>query len=126
MPQPFRIGSCTDQNMTWPETVERWRSFEALGVDSIWVCDRLIEPSRPTGPPHEGWTLLTALAAVTERVRLGVLVASNTFRHPAVTAKMADTLDHVSNGRAEVGIGAGWYVPEHEKFGLEFLPPAER
>jgi F420-dependent oxidoreductase-like protein len=126
MPQPLRIGICTDQNMTWPETLERWQYFEALGFDSIWVCDHLIQPSRPTGPYHEGWTLLTALAARTERARLGVLVASNTFRHPAITAKMAITLDHVSNGRAEVGIGAGWYVPEHEKFGLEFLDAGAR
>ena len=116
----LRFGICTDQNMTWPKTVERWRYFEQLGFDSIWDCDHFMQPSRPEGPYLEGWTLLAGLATVTERVRIGVLVSSNTFRHPALLAKQAVTVDHISNGRLEVGLGAGWYVPEHEKFGIEF------
>ncbi len=125
MASRLRFGICTDQNLPWPTLVERWRYFEALGFDSVWDCDHYIQPSRPTGPYFEGWTLLAGLAARTERVRVGVLVSSNTFRHPALLAKEAVTVDHISNGRLELGLGAGWYVPEHEKFGLDFPPPAE-
>ncbi len=125
MPQPLRFGICTDQNMDWPTTVERWRYLESLGFDSLWDCDHMVQPSRPDGPYHEGWTLLAGLAAVTERVRIGVLVSSNTFRHPALLAKEAATVDHISNGRLELGLGAGWYVPEHTMFGLEFPEPPE-
>ena len=125
MPQPLRIGICTDQNMDWPTTVERWRYYESLGVDSLWVCDHYTQPSRPGGWYFEGWTLLAGLAAVTQRARIGVLVSSNTFRHPALLAKEAITLDHISNGRLEVGIGAGWYAKEHEQFGIEFPETGE-
>jgi F420-dependent oxidoreductase-like protein len=121
----LKFGICTDQNMDWPTTVERWKYFEQLGFDSIWDCDHYVQPSRPTGPYHEGWTLLAALAAVTERIRIGVLVSCNTFRHPALLAKEAITVDHISNGRLELGIGAGWYVPEHEMFGIPFPAPGE-
>jgi len=120
-----RFGIVTDQNLPWPTLVERWRLFEALGFDSAWDCDHFIQPSRPTGPYFEAWTLLAGLAAVTERIRIGVLVTSNTFRHPALLAKEAVTVDHISNGRLEVGFGAGWYEPEHPMFGLEFPPPGE-
>lgn len=125
MPAGMRFGICTDQNMSWETTVERWRYFEELGFDSVWDCDHLIQPSRPTGPYFEGWTLLAGLAARTERIRIGVLVSCNTFRHPVVVAKEAITIDHISNGRLEVGLGAGWYVPEHEMFGIDFPAPAE-
>jgi len=118
--QSLRFGICIDQNLPWRETVERWQLIEQLGYDSIWNCDHLIQPSRPTGPYFEAWTQLAALAALTSRVRIGVLVSSNTFRHPALLAKEAMTVDHISNGRLEVGLGAGWYVPEHEAFGLAF------
>jgi F420-dependent oxidoreductase-like protein len=125
MTRPLSFGICTDQNMPWERTVERWRMFERLGFDSAWVCDHLVQPSRPTGPYFEAWTLLAALAARTERIRVGVLVSCNTFRHPAVLAKQAVTLDHVSGGRLEVGLGAGWYEPEHAMFGIPFPDTAE-
>lgn len=121
----LRFGICTDQNMPWALTVERWKYFEALGFDSIWNCDHLIQPSNPTGPYFEGWTQLAGLAAVTEKIRIGVLVSSNTFRHPSLLAKEVATVDHISNGRLEVGIGAGWYQPEHEAYGLDFPAPGE-
>jgi len=121
----IRFGLCTDQNLPFDTTVERWRYFEELGFDSVWDCDHFQQPSRPQGPYFEGWTLLAALAAQTSRIRIGVLVSCNTFRHPALLAKEAVTVDHVSNGRLELGIGAGWYVPEHQAFGLDFPDTAE-
>jgi F420-dependent oxidoreductase-like protein len=116
----LRFGICTDQNLSWPTLVERWRLFEELGFDSAWDCDHFVQPSRPEGPYMESWTLLAALAARTERIRIGVLVSSNTFRHPALLAKQAATVDQISGGRLELGLGAGWYQPEHEMFGLDF------
>jgi alkanesulfonate monooxygenase SsuD/methylene tetrahydromethanopterin reductase-like flavin-dependent oxidoreductase (luciferase family) len=100
--------------------------FDALGFASAWDCDHFVQPSRPTGPYFEAWTLLAALATVTERIRIGVLVSSNTFRHPVLLAKEVVTIDHISNGRLDVGLGAGWYEPEHATFGIDFPPPAER
>jgi alkanesulfonate monooxygenase SsuD/methylene tetrahydromethanopterin reductase-like flavin-dependent oxidoreductase (luciferase family) len=106
--------------MTWERSVERWQLFEQLGFESAWVCDHLVQPSRPQGPYLEAWSLLAGLAARTEKMRIGVLVSCNTFRHPSVLAKMAITVDHISNGRLEVGLGAGWYEPEHAMFGIPF------
>jgi len=120
MARRFRVGICTDQNMPWDKHVERWQLFERLGFESAWLCDHLVQPSRPTGPYVEALTLLAGLAARTEKIRVGVLVTSNTFRYPQVLAKMAVTVDHISNGRLEVGIGAGWYEPEHTMFGIAF------
>ena len=120
MARRFRFGICTDQNMTWEKNVERWQWFERLGFESAWVCDHLVQPSRPQGPYLEAWTLLAGLAARTEKIRIGVLVTSNTFRHPSVLARMAVTVDHISNGRLEIGLGAGWYEPEHTMFGIPF------
>src|SRR5579859_7523885 len=120
MARRFRFGICTDQNMTWDKTVERWHLFERLGFESAWLCDHLVQPSRPDGPYFEAWTLLAALAARTSTIRIGVLVTSNTFRHPSVLAKQAVTVDHVSGGRLELGLGAGWYEPEHRMFGIPF------
>jgi alkanesulfonate monooxygenase SsuD/methylene tetrahydromethanopterin reductase-like flavin-dependent oxidoreductase (luciferase family) len=126
MSRECRFGICTDQNLPWPTLVERWRYFEAVGFDSVWVCDHLNQPSHPSNPYYEGWTTLAGLAAITRRIRIGVLVTSNTFRHPAVLAQEAITVDHISQGRLEVGLGAGWYVPEHEQFGIPFPLPGER
>src|SRR5262249_43003322 len=125
MAREFRFGICTDQNMPWDKTGERWQLFETLGLESAWLCDHLIQPSRPQGPYYEAWTLLGGLAARTERIRIGVLVTSNTFRHPSVLAKQAVVADHISNGRLEFGFGAGWYEPEHAMFGLPFPEPRE-
>lgn len=121
-----RFGICTDQNLPFETLAERWQYFEQLRFDSVWDCDHFNQPSRPDGPYFEGWTLLAALAARTERIRVGVLVSSNTFRHPALIAQQAVTLDHISNGRLELGLGAGWFVAEHERFGIPFPPPGER
>src|ERR1700681_1057897 len=122
----LRFGICTDQNMAWSTLVERWKLYEELGFDSVWDCDHYVQPSRPHGPYFEGWTLLAGLAAVTSRIRIGVLVSCNTFRHPSLLAKEAVTVDHISNGRLELGLGAGWYEAEHTMFGIDFPDPAER
>ncbi len=125
MAQQLRFGICTDQNQPWDVVVERWQLFEKMGFDSVWDCDHWVQPSKPSGPYFEAWTLLAALAARTERIRIGVLVSCNTFRHPAILAKEAVTIDHVSNGRLELGLGAGWYVPEHEMLGIDFPSAGE-
>lgn len=122
----MRFGIVIDQNLDWKTTVERWKMFDELGFDSVWNCDHLIQPSRPNGPYFEAWTQLAALATVTRRARIGVLVSSNTFRHPALLARQAITVDHISKGRLDVGFGAGWYEPEHAMFGLQFYEPKER
>ncbi len=93
---------------------------EAAGFDSLWVFDHLLYrfPDKPTMGIWEAWTTLTAIAEATERVEIGALVLCTAFRNPAVLAKMADTLDEVSNGRLILGLGAGWHDPEFEAFGL--------
>ena len=120
-----RFGICTDQNLPYATLVKRWQYFEELGFDSVWDCDHFNQPSNPSGPYFEGWTLLAALATRTERIRLGVLVSCNTFRHPALLAQEAITVDHISNGRLELGFGAGWFAGEHQRVGIDFPAPAE-
>ena len=122
----MRFGICTDQTVAFEELARRWQHFEELGFDSVWDCDHLNRPSDPTGPYFEGWTLLSALAARTESIRVGCLVSCNTFRHPAITAQAAVTVDHVSNGRLELGFGAGWFEDEHARFGIDLGTPGER
>jgi len=119
------FGMQTPQLRPWPEMVERWQWFESLGFDSCWLPDHYVPPFWVEGPLFEAWTLLAALATKTERIRLGVLVSSNTFRHPPLVAKQAATLDHISAGRLELGLGGGWFVREHQMFGIELPGPAE-
>ncbi|MBA2760155.1 MAG: LLM class flavin-dependent oxidoreductase [Chloroflexia bacterium] len=119
------FGIQTIQTWTWQEMLERWAWFEDLGWDSLWLPDHFVPTARPDGPMFEAWTLLAALATKTTKARLGVLVSSNTFRHPALLAKQAVTIDHISNGRMELGVGAGWFADEHEMFGLDFPKTGE-
>ncbi len=95
---------------------------ESDGFDSIWLADHLMyrNPGEPTRGLWECWTLLAALAEATQRVEIGTLVLCNSFRHPAILAKMATAADEVSDGRLILGIGAGWNEPEYEAFGLPF------
>ena len=105
-------------------TYANWDTFltiakqsEQLGYDSVWVSDHFISPSgRPYG--LEAWTALSALASSTHKIRLGTYVLCNQFRHPSLLAKMASTLDNISEGRLELGIGAGWLRDEHIAFGF--------
>ncbi|HEX5499328.1 MAG TPA: LLM class flavin-dependent oxidoreductase [Thermomicrobiales bacterium] len=116
----LRFGIQTPPTRPWPDMLALWRSAEALGFDSAWLPDHFVPPFRPELPAFEAWTLLAALADGTERIRLGVLVSSNTFRHPPLVAKEAVTIDHISGGRLELGLGAGWFQPEHAIFGISF------
>lgn len=114
------------QHTTYHDYVDLWRSAEELGYDWASVFDHFIPiQTDPLGPCFEGLTLLAALAAQTERIRCGILVVGNTYRHPAVLANMAATIDHVSGGRLELGVGAGWWEMEHQQYGIE-LPPIGR
>ena len=114
--------------MRWPEYAAMARAAEHAGFDSIWLGDHLLyrDDGRPERGPWEAWTLLAALAAVTERVTLGTLVACAAFHPPAVLAKMAATVDEVSGGRLVLGIGAGWNRAEFDAFGLPFDHRASR
>jgi F420-dependent oxidoreductase-like protein len=110
------------QNTTFADYLALWRKVEELGFDWASVFDHFIpmRPADPAGPCFEGLTLLSALAAHTSRLRCGILVVGNTYRNPAVLAKIAVTIDHVSAGRLELGIGAGWYELEHDEYGIPF------
>ena len=103
------------------------RFAENAGFDGAWVFDHF-KPlyGDPNGPCFEGWTALAGLAALTSRIRLGVLVTGITYRHPSVLATEAITVDHISNGRLELGMGAAWHQPEHEELGIPFPPIKER
>jgi F420-dependent oxidoreductase-like protein len=108
------------QHTTWPEFRDTARAAEAAGWDSVWTWDHLLAIFGPWEQGiFEGWTTLSATAAVTERIRLGLMVGANTFRNPGLTAKLATTLDHVSGGRAVLGIGGAWFEREHDAFGFD-------
>ena len=107
------------QHTDWPGFRDAALAAEANGWDSVWTWDHLLAIFGPWEQPIlEGWTTLSAVAAVTNRVRLGLMVGANTFRNPGLTAKLATTLDNVSGGRAVLGIGGAWFEREHEAFGI--------
>ncbi len=124
-PHPLTFGIQT-LGLPWDELKESWLRYEADGWDALWIPDHLSTPDGVPGPFLDAWVSLAALASLTSRARIGVLVSSNTFRHPSVLAKQAVTVDHVSNGRLILGIGAGWYEWEHEAFGIDFPPTGLR
>lgn len=106
----------------WPEMAEMARVAETIGLDSIWVGDHLLyrDDGKPARGPWEAWTLLAALASVTERVEIGPLVASTSFHNPAMLAKKAATIEEISGGRLILGLGAGWNRTEYDAFGFPF------
>jgi F420-dependent oxidoreductase-like protein len=119
---PVKLGVLLwNQRAEWSELREAAVAADELGYDSIWTWDHvypIVGGSR--GPTLEGYMLLAAWAALTKRATLGLMVGANTFRNPALVAKMVTTLDHVSNGRAVLGIGGAWFEEEHAAFGIEF------
>lgn len=120
---PLGYGDIADGRApTFVETLDFSRKAEAIGLDSLWVYDHLIFrfPPEPDEGLHEAWTTLTALAATVPRVELGALVMCSSFRNAGLMAKMAATLDDLSEGRLILGLGCGWHGPEYEAFGFPF------
>jgi alkanesulfonate monooxygenase SsuD/methylene tetrahydromethanopterin reductase-like flavin-dependent oxidoreductase (luciferase family) len=125
MTRPCKVGVQlpeVERFVPWPEYLDLARRAEEVGFDSIWVGDHLIYdlPDGSTRGPYEAWTSLAAIAAVTERVELGPLVASTSFHAPAMLAKQAATVDAISQGRLIVGLGAGWNRREFDGFGFPY------
>lgn len=107
------------QFASWDEIIRVWQRAEALGYETAWTYDHFVAVMMdPFDPCLEAWSCLAALAVHTKRLRIGTLVTGNTYRHPAILAKIATTVDVISGGRLEFGIGTGWYEPEHTMFGL--------
>jgi alkanesulfonate monooxygenase SsuD/methylene tetrahydromethanopterin reductase-like flavin-dependent oxidoreductase (luciferase family) len=119
---PIRLGAlCWNQYADWPSLLQAGIRADELGYSTLWTWDHLYPiVGSWEGPILEGWTVLTGWAMATERIRIGLMVGANTFREPALTAKIATTLDHVSGGRAILGIGAAWFEREHVAYGLRF------
>jgi F420-dependent oxidoreductase-like protein len=126
----MRFAVWPDQARPWTEIAAIADHAESAGWDGCYVYDHFMPHDEGgdilDGPVHEGWTLLTAIACRTERLRLGTLVLGNLYRHPAVVANMAATLDHVSDGRLVLGLGAGWQQNEHRAYGIPLPPPRPR
>jgi alkanesulfonate monooxygenase SsuD/methylene tetrahydromethanopterin reductase-like flavin-dependent oxidoreductase (luciferase family) len=116
------------QRTTYEKMLRVWQEADSIpSIEHAWLFDHFMPLGRDcTGPCREGWTLLAAFAALTQRVRLGLMVTGNTYRHPAVLAKMAATVDVISGGRLDFGIGAGIYETEHQAYGIPFYAPGER
>ena len=123
MKQPVRVGLKLSQDATADVMKRVWEVAESAGFDHCWAFDHLasIGPGGPDRPVFDGWTLLGAMAMATSRVRLGLLVTGITYRNPALLAKLAVTVDHLSGGRLEFGVGAAWAQNEHEMYGIEGL-----
>jgi alkanesulfonate monooxygenase SsuD/methylene tetrahydromethanopterin reductase-like flavin-dependent oxidoreductase (luciferase family) len=111
---------------TWEESKSAAIEFEAMGYDSLWVCDHLYGPQSPSIPILEAWSLIAALAAVTERVEIGTLVTPAGMRNPAQLGKVISTIDNIAGGRIIPGFGAGWMAREFTDFGVPFLPVGQR
>ncbi|HSD49751.1 MAG TPA: TIGR03560 family F420-dependent LLM class oxidoreductase [Actinomycetota bacterium] len=115
------------EGVTWPRWLRVARTAERLGFEALFTSDHYFSvQGAPGRGSNDAWTILAGLAASTERIRLGTMVSPVTFRHPTVLAKIATTVDHISGGRVEIGIGAGWWQEEHRTHGFPFPPTAER
>jgi alkanesulfonate monooxygenase SsuD/methylene tetrahydromethanopterin reductase-like flavin-dependent oxidoreductase (luciferase family) len=124
-----KLGAlCWNQYTDWPALLEAGQRADRIGYDTLWTWDHLYPiVGSAEGPMFEAWLTITAWAQATVRVRIGLMVGANTFRDPAVVAKMATTFDHISGGRAILGIGAAWFETEHRAFGLQYgSGPPER
>lgn len=117
------------QDSEWAPIEAVWRAADEIPeIDGGWLFDHFypINTDDPTGPCFEGWTALAYLAGITQRLRIGLMVSGNTYRHPALLANMCATLDVLSKGRLEIGLGAAWNAAEHEAYGIDFPPLGKR
>lgn len=123
--RPLKVGIQlpeVERFVRWSELLDMTRAIEDLGFDSVWLGEHLLYrwPDRPARGPWEAWTLLSAIAAVTDRIELGPLVACTNFHNPALMAKQAATIDEVSGGRFVLGLGAGWNKTEFRAYGFPY------
>jgi alkanesulfonate monooxygenase SsuD/methylene tetrahydromethanopterin reductase-like flavin-dependent oxidoreductase (luciferase family) len=126
---PLKLGADTwNQYTDWPSFKAAHLRAEELGYESLWTMDHVYPPNKPSdGPIFEAFSAMSAIAEITTKPTISVMVASNTYRNPAMLTKIITTIDHISDGRAILGVGAGWAEHEHEGFGFEFgASPGER
>jgi alkanesulfonate monooxygenase SsuD/methylene tetrahydromethanopterin reductase-like flavin-dependent oxidoreductase (luciferase family) len=123
---PLRFSAGTLQNHPLPTLIERWRYLDGLGFDTLWLTDHFANPYGLADPWFDGWTLLSGLVAHTARARLGVLVTNITYRNPALLARQALTLDHLSGGRLELALGPGGQSSDYAMTGVGPWDAAER
>lgn len=127
MPNPHIAYFLSPEHTAWPELEEAVRLADELRFDSIWNMDHFVPLSGDTnGPIFEAWQLLAVWGAITEHVKVGTMVGGITHRHPAVVANMAATLDHITNGRAILGLGGAWHEEEHAMYGIPFMTLGRR
>jgi probable F420-dependent oxidoreductase len=123
--RPLKVGVQlpeVERETRWPELLDMTRAIEDLGYDSVWLGEHLLYrwPDRPSRGPWEAWSMLAAIAAATDRIEFGPLVACTAFHNPAILAKQAATIDEISGGRLILGLGAGWNETEFRAFGVPF------
>ena len=122
----MRFGFWPNPRSNYEDTSVLCSHAEAIGYDGVWLADHFLPDEDELIPVHESWITMAALARDVPRVRLGTLVTGNTYRHPAVLANMASTLDNLSDGRMVLGLGSGWQQNEHEAYGIQFGTAATR